>query len=229
MDIVYPCRPGDNEELRYSLRSLVNLKHDEVYLYGQKPLWYDGEHVRVDPGPNKHKTVRKNLRAMVTDDRLTEDVIIMNDDFFVLRPTKALGPWHNGPLSRKYEFYRVNWPKSQYTIKIRDTLAALRVSGVAEPLDYELHLPMVVNRKKLEAIFDRFPYGMWRTYYGNIYNIGGYQKRDVKVYPEGLRKATSFDYTQGSPKFLSTSDQSFPRIYDELLADRFPKPSRFER
>ena len=58
MDLVYICKPGDNEELRYSIRSAVkNLKFDNLYLVGGKPDWYDGKFIAVEPIPNKFKNL----------------------------------------------------------------------------------------------------------------------------------------------------------------------------
>ena len=41
-DIVYFVKPSeDNDELKYSLRSLKNLNHGQVYLVGYRPSWVD--------------------------------------------------------------------------------------------------------------------------------------------------------------------------------------------
>lgn len=39
MDILYLCRPGENLELRYSLRSLRNVPHGRVWIFGDCPDW----------------------------------------------------------------------------------------------------------------------------------------------------------------------------------------------
>ena len=40
MDIVYVVGENErNESLKYSLRSLKNIPHDDVYIIGHKPAW----------------------------------------------------------------------------------------------------------------------------------------------------------------------------------------------
>ena len=47
-DVVYCVKDDpDNEELRYSLRSLKNLPHQKVWIYGGGPKWLNEEAMKM--------------------------------------------------------------------------------------------------------------------------------------------------------------------------------------
>src|SRR4051812_33004749 len=79
-----------NEELRYSLRSIAkNLPHAEVWVTGYPPPWVRNVRsidVERPKGWTKYTSSTDNLRAAVEHPELPDDCLLMNDDFFVLRP-----------------------------------------------------------------------------------------------------------------------------------------------
>ena len=97
-DVVYFVRKGDqNEELRYSLRSLVNLPHRKVWIVGHTPAWVTG--VESIPGNvfrEKWWNVVDNLRLAALHVK-AEQFVVMNDDIFLMRPP-SLAPCYRGPL-----------------------------------------------------------------------------------------------------------------------------------
>jgi hypothetical protein len=93
-----------------------------------------------------------------------------------------------------------------------------------DPISYELHQPMLVNRQAMADTLDRFTHitkdapPQWRSLYGNINDIGGELRGDVKVYGAGqIRKP-----------FHSTDDNSW-RHYRNTFATMFPEPSNYEK
>lgn len=96
--------------------------------------------------------------------------------------------------------------------------------GIREPLNYDLHMPMTMNKTILSDVMDKgyFP----KTTYGNLANVGGSCVTDVKVYARPNQ--TSYDYLTGGMPFISTIDQSFKKVYDDVLKDMFLEPSRYE-
>jgi len=229
MDIVYICRPGENEELRYSIRSAVqNLPHDNLWVVGQKPIWYTGNFIDVPiiDKNSKYKNARLNLEKICVDKRISDDFILMNDDFYIMKPIKSVDYFYNDTLLKKAEDHESNIPKSSYTKLIYNTYDRLKLMGIEEPLNYELHIPMVMNRQSLKLLL-KYKTSLWRSLYGNVYNVGGSEMEDVKVYaPNGIRK--DFDYKQKDIMFLSSIDNYFEPIKKELLHKKFPKPSIYE-
>ena len=89
MDYVYICREGDNEELRYSIRSVVaNATHDKIWIIGYKPDWYIGNYIQIENIGSKFENITNCHKILPDIGALSEDFVIMNDDFFIL---KSLG------------------------------------------------------------------------------------------------------------------------------------------
>lgn len=100
-DVVYINRPGDeNEELRYSLRSLKNLPHDRVFIVGYSPVWVRGcESIAVDPQRSKHASAESNLIAACSSLEVSDPFYVFNDDFYVMQEMETIPVLHEGPLS----------------------------------------------------------------------------------------------------------------------------------
>ena len=55
MHFVYICKDGENEELRYSIRSVLkNTKDAVIWVVGGKPNWYIGNYIKVIQDQNKY-------------------------------------------------------------------------------------------------------------------------------------------------------------------------------
>jgi len=215
MDVVYTCRNGANEELRFSLRSLANLQGvDRVWVVGGAPAWYTGALIRVPSAVNKYETVRNNLRAVVDSD-VSDQFILMNDDFFVTANTPPLS-LVEGLLLHRVEKFEAAQPGGNYTRQLQITQKVL-MREVGYPLSFELHTPMVMHKEGLRAVL-RMP-GLWRSLYGNLFVHDWELADDVKLYG-GER------WVQHTP-FLSTTDGSF-REHRKQFEVMFPTPSRFE-
>lgn len=75
----------DNEEIRYSIRSVLKFHPDaNVTIVGELPAFYTGEHYYVpdDTGNVYLNTWNKCLKAC----ELFDEWIVMNDDFYLLQP-----------------------------------------------------------------------------------------------------------------------------------------------
>lgn len=218
MDVVYYVRQGDrNEELRYSLRSLVNFPHERVWIFGHKPRWVD--HVLHVPGNRSggaQSNAISNLRLAceyVGADRFA----IFNDDFFVMDPVLAVPSYHAGPLRD-----RLRGVFGAFATHLRIARDQLLERGYPDPIAWTLHIPVVVWRAELASVLASIPSGIppeWRTMYGNLSGAVGEQAPDVKV-----RKRS--DPLPEGP-FLSCSDATFPAVR-RVLEARFPRPSRYE-
>ena len=61
MDFVYICKDGVNEELKYSIRSVVeSFPEAIVWVVGGKPDWYIGNYIKVEQKESKYKNTRIN-------------------------------------------------------------------------------------------------------------------------------------------------------------------------
>lgn len=228
MHFVYICKSGNNEELRYSIRSVMkHAQNPSVSVVGGKPDWYKGHYIEVPQDMSKYRNAMNNIRAAIDSPDIPEDFILMNDDFFILKDIEEIGYTFNMTLQdRVFEYEDIN-PSSSYVSKLRLTNNKLIKMGIPKPLNYELHIPFPVNKDKLKTVLSKTnnPNVLWRSVYGNFHKVGGIQGRDVKVYAAQL-KSMSYNYNEDSV-FLSTEDNSFNTV-KAFLMDRLPEPSFVE-
>lgn len=226
-DVAYIVRPGDNnDELRYSLRTLANLPHHRVWIAGHKPAWVTGvEHIPTVQGADKWRNAWGNLRALAEHPDVGPDLVLMNDDFYILRPVDRVEHMHLGRLTEVLADRQRRHPSKVYTCSLERTLNYLRTRGAWEPNAYTAHVPMPLDRPRLLATLDEIESHAgtmsWRTVYGNTNKCGGRQIADVKVVRAGDRARVM------SGRFASSLDSAWSLLAQDL-ARRFPTRSPYE-
>ena len=223
MDAVYFVRPGRNEELRYSLRSIKNIHPNKVWIYGSCPEWCkpDG-YVHVDQvGNTKWDRVKNMYRGVCENPEISDDFILMNDDFFILKPTEI------EPLYRCSLYQHIvenelafGFRVTEYARELLGCLAVLKSLGCSTN-SYELHIPIVFNKKKLLELLKKYPeVHATRSLYYNIYGMGGKRMDDVKVNTPGSFKRPE--------TFLSSSDESFDGLVGDYIKKQFQSKGKYE-
>lgn len=159
MDLVYPLIKwyNNNLELRYSLRSLTNLKYDNIYLLWYKPDWIKWiEHIEAEDNHYiKVVNVINKLKIVCEDDRISEDFILMNDDFYILKPTeiKYFNQWTiSEHIDRRESNWVFHWVYAE----------CLRYTNLMFPywLDFELHIPIIYNKTRLKELFAKYEFNV---------------------------------------------------------------------
>lgn len=210
------CRGGENEELRYSIRSVVKHYPDSrIFLFGDAPKWFIGNVVVLEDLAKKFENITSAFKAISEHEELS-DFILMNDDFFILN-NNHIDFYYDGLLINKIDSHTQKHGMSQYAVSLISGYKALE-GLIDEPLNYEVHIPMPMNRDRLKKIVDLSTCP--RSVYGNYYNVGGQEIKDVKVYKDT-------DVIKGAD-FISTEDNSFEKVYNEILKDMFPDKSKYE-
>jgi len=184
-DVVIPYKLNSTDELFWCVKSLKNIDHGRIIVLGEKPNYIvEAEFIsNIDntiKRPSKYNDqINKYLTACNMD--LSDEIIIMNDDFYILEPTK-LENYNRGTITDHIKSRR---PDS-YTSGLQSTLNFLTQNGYGE-VDYDLHTPMIVDRRKMkEAILELTPTlnsgktVMIRSFYGNKYKIDSKYIDDVK-------------------------------------------------
>lgn len=221
MDIVYPFR-GISDELRYSLRSLRNIPHNRVFLVGDKPDWVKNViHLPTPKHQNKLWDSNHNIAIACFNDQLDDDFILMNDDFFIVEPLEEVPVFHRGNIRDTIRSFAGN--RGPY---VGGMVKAWRFLG-DDALSYELHVPMYMNKQRYLEAFqimekNELPAGHIRTLYGNIFEVGGTEIKDVKI-------NHSEDPIPEGP-FISSIDKAFrPNTgLREHIESLFPGPSPYE-
>lgn len=228
MDLVYFCRDGDNEELRYSIRSAVkNLKFDKLWVVGGKPSWYSGPYLEVPQRGRKYQNVQQSAHKIFHSPEISDPFILMNDDFYIVKPVDNITNFNGGLLIDRATLYDNLAPMSKYTQKLFDTNNFLLKSGIQSPLDFELHVPIVIHKLGFKKAFTNSH--LWRSLYGNFQSVPSIgMEEDVKVYVDGPLVPKSYQIDSLKYPYLSSDDGSFEFLYDQILKDMFPEPSIYE-
>lgn len=230
LDVVYFVKESTvNEELRYSLRSVEkNLKHNRVWIFGGCPVRIQPDiYVKVkQPGTNKWDNVRMMFKMACQNKELTDNFILFNDDFFVMKPTDEIKTIYRATLEEHIEILKRGYggKLSSYAKLLRD--CKRKLENLDKPtLSYELHTPFIFNKRKLLKLLETYPeMHCNRTMYGNVYKIGGKQHGDIKIFSVD----TKLDYKNS--QFLSTDD-GICNVNNEIwmwLRSQFRDKSQYE-
>jgi hypothetical protein len=147
----------------------------------------------------------------------------MNDDFFIVKPVENIAMYHGGLLIDKISRYKQQPGAAAYNSLLLATYKHIRRRGVDAPLDYELHMPMVMTKAGLSVALETNV--LWRSAYGNLFGVGGQQSTDVKYYGSSSKRV---GYQPGGESpYLSSEDSVFQEILP-ILDERFSYPSKYE-
>ena len=224
LDVVYFIKDGvRNEEFRYSLRSICdNMPFNRVWVFGGCPTNIIPDvRIRVEQeGKTKWDKVHAMLKLACENKELSENFILFNDDFFIMKPTDRIDVYHRGLLEDHVKVLG----KSPYASMLSGIDKELKKRGLSS-YSYELHIPFIFNKKKLLKLLNDNPeLRCTRTMYGNTYKIGGERKSDVKIFSA----KPAFDFKNSD--MLSTDDSVINVNNDawRWLKKQFPKKSKYE-
>lgn len=197
MDVVYILKEEENNiDLVYSLRSLYKYVKDynTVWFSGYKPSWASDlvKYIKTDQSKDKLKWENsfRNVLFACHDDRVSENFALFNDDFFAIRDVCLATDLNycRGTLDMAINKYSGNiktrWIKShKYTKDILEDM------GSEHLMDFTLHIPMVINKKRFIELLDNAK--MWnylrknevlsyRSIYGNLNWTNPQVMKDVK-------------------------------------------------
>lgn len=228
-DVVYILKNDiDSEELRYSLRSVcMNFPFRKVVFVGGKPSDIHPDIYMKDEqiGSTKWEKAKHSLLKALDNDELTEDIWLFNDDFFVMDRVKdgADVNYFNGTLGKRVIDLKMKNPRGSSYITNLERLKGHLTSINKDTLSFALHVPMLINRRKALDLLSSGIHAclMFRSYYGNFYEIECQYMKDVKVYD---------CKTVPDTPFISTTDVSFAQgKVGEFLRKYFDKPCQYEK
>lgn len=240
-DIVYILGSGskwDDNELRYSLRSVEKyFPHRKVFIVGERPDWLQNIiHLKVPDGfanvnGGKFKNViRKTIAACVHED-VSDNFVLMNDDFFFLDYCNEIKMYSMGTLQQQIEKYGPN-ERNQYRNALIRTMRFLAKKGIENPLSYAVHYPISYNKSGFLAMMTNIDWleasYSWRSIYGNLFNTEVIERADTKVSsPEALE---AFLEREDKGDFLSISDNvALDPRFQKWIQEQFPEPSFYEK
>lgn len=228
MDVVYVCRDGENHELKYSLRTLENVDHDKVWIFGGAPIWIDTEALEYRPRKQSlsaYHSTRDHIAAACKTPEVSDPFMLWNDDFYAMQKIGTLPVYHRGSLEILLEkFISTNTPWGK---GLRETASMLEKRGLLKgALSYDHHMPLVIHKAEmLEAVrwarTARSDAVHLRTLYGAIANLGGIEHDDAKM----MRRSGPFP----PGAWLSSGDDTFRSTVEPVLRYLFPNKSAYEK
>lgn len=229
MNFVYICKDGDNEELKYSIRSVIkNCSVNDIWVVGGKPDWYTGNYISVNQRYSKYKNAYNNFKTICNTSEIPDDFILMNDDFFIVKPINKISSYYSGTLEEKINSYETVLGRSSYINRLKITQDKLMQMGFAKPLNYEIHVPMQMSKNNFDSILRMNHNFLYRSIYGNTFNNDSLEMRDVKVYQSENFSQLSYDYKSNKYPFLSTEHGSFLELKNSFLSKHFSKKTIYE-
>lgn len=224
-DLLYILGSGsrwDDNEIRFSLRSAVeNFPFNDVVVVGERPPWMQG--VAHIPHPDNHRSPAKNtmekLEVALQSVDLGKHFVLMNDDFFFLKPHDRCPLVHKGPMMDYVTAHTRTW----HGMVTRAT--AKRCLRVTEnPLMYDCHHPMMMVRELARDLM-RQRKGravLFNSWYANTFCSGGERVRDFKMRRKWVVPAAE-------TRFLSVDDGiALNPDFQRWLCALFPVMSKYE-
>ena len=231
-DVVYLVKNTKyNGELRYSLRSVCkNFPHRKIWFIGGLPSGINPDYYmpvdqtdKASPS-DKYDNVAKLRQAILDNKCISNNFILFNDDFFVLKPIKKLPAYINGDLPKLIEFVqREGHVSNSRYINIVNSMIDDLSDRNLNLNNFELHLPMVINKKLMENVVKE--YGVFRrSLYGNsVYSTEECTElKDVKIY-------NHIQIPSEDQIFVSTTDGSFNLgEVGKYIREKFKDPCEYE-
>lgn len=230
MDVVYVTREGENPELRYSLRSLVNVPHRNVWVVGGAPSWLNPETVnhrfRMQNG-TPYRSTRGHIAMACDTPEISNPFVLWNDDFFAVKKITHTDVLHRGSLT---EFAEKMSSGTAWSKSLRETARLISTWEKPDHVEwksYDLHTPLIVYKSDMREalrIADKLTVDAahLRTIYGNIaFEGAGTIYNDPKV----LRRSDPFP----RGPWLSSSDNTFLSTVEPVLRYLFPDPCIYEK
>ena len=190
---------------------------------GHRPIWYIGDFIPVDDIGGKFDNIVNCIKTVSENNDISDNFILMNDDFFALNPIDKLKNYHGGLLENKIARYKELRMAPKYIRLLELTLKQLKENGISNPIDYDIHVPIIMNKTILKDAINLafFP----RSAYGNLAKLEAIKITDVKIYSNG-EKINWHEIINND--FVSTEDNSFMSLKNNILNKMFDKPSQLE-
>lgn len=153
-DLVYILKASEcNPDLQMSLRSIAKFcNFRNVWLVGYKPSWVRNvKYIPTKQNQDKWKNSIINYTAACTNEEISDNFILMNDDFFALKPIRNWRANLNvclGTLEEEVAKNIDNPKKSRWKYGFDYAVDLLSHLNTKHTYNYETHLPIIINKKK---------------------------------------------------------------------------------
>ena len=155
-DIVYfigAQQPEGELEFKFSLRSLSkNLPHRRVVLMSPRiPDWVQGINwIEWPQQQEKQLDISEKYKALArVEDDMTDEVIVMDDDHYIIKPIKDVPLQYNTSLEAMWSIQVNDYMKNAHGFALHNSWRLLREHQIGWPLGASLHVPFPITRSEL--------------------------------------------------------------------------------
>lgn len=247
-DLVYIVKASEyNPDLQMSLRSVAKFcDYRNIWIIGYKPTWVKNtNHIATKQNQDKWKNSITNYLAACNCPEISENFILMNDDFFALKPIRNWRTSLNvclGTLEEEVEKNKNDIKKSRWKYGFDYALDILNTLNCKNTYNYEAHLPIIINKQNflnmmnlplIREFMTTKKVLHKRSIYKNLYPEYSTAKpkiiSDVKI---TIEKDLDDSWLQG--EWLSVFDNTvsnhkqFP-ILNNFLYTLFPSKCKYEK
>ena len=158
LDLVYILKASEsNPDIRISLRSVAKFcNFRRIWIVGYKPSWIKGvRYIPTIQNQDKWKNSIINYMAACNCEEVSENFILMNDDFFALKP---IYNWREnlnvclGKLSDEVRKNANNPKKSRWKYGFDYAVDTLKELKCETEFNYETHLPIIINKANFKQM-----------------------------------------------------------------------------
>jgi hypothetical protein len=238
ISVVYPFldHAARGDELRWSLRSLQNLKGCVVMpvIVGRAPEWYAGDRIAVTENGSRERDVQSKLLTACWTDYVTERFLVFSDDTVVsseIDIKDLLTARHRGGGNyTDSDIARIGgspWQESR-----KATLAECAARGWTTK-DTSTHWPWCFEKQKLLQLASEVDLTSrnWliEILYANRFQVSTEPAANDFAYVRGNKAQAYWEKTLQSRKAVNWSDAAFDGSLRAALLEHFPQPSPWEK
>ncbi len=217
-DVVYVYKENikGGMNLKYSLRSLCNIKHNKVFIVGDLPDWVNNTtYIPFDFNKKGNRVVNvfNQIKKACQHGEVSEDFILFNDDYYVLKPIGKLNYYIRGKEPKKNKsYYYKSWMRTK------------DLFGDDFKSFCPLHTPIIYNKKKFLELFEKFDINKkyaHKSLYGNYHKIsdceviGDSKVKSVGAFQRAVNNKdrvflSTINKVERSPNFEFEMNKLFP-------------------
>ena len=159
-DLVYIVKESEkNSDLKYSLRSICKFcSFKNVWIIGYKPRWVTNvKYLHTRQTGNKWKNSMVNYEAACNCPEISDNFILMNDDFFAIRPIINWKEDTNkclGTIEEKAAEYKAKKAASRWQNGFIYAEELLKELDCKHHFNYETHLPIIINKANFKKMLE---------------------------------------------------------------------------
>lgn len=211
-------------ELKYALRSVEKylIGFSNIILVGDKPEWYNGEHIQVNNHDNRKQfSIYSKLLAACELNNVTDRFIMWMDDFYLLKQL-SVDNIHAG-----YDGFLKDYHHKTHGLRYVETIKRT-LSLIPDTLNYDIHRPYIFNKADFKILFsDRTDEICFQSYYFNHVKSITEPVKDLKI--NQLLSKEAIKELIKDRLFFSTSTNGMKKPMIELLNELYPNKSSWEK